>query len=51
MFGTLFSTSQGRCTSGLYLSVQRIRNPKSPVEYLLIMDSEGLHSAERNDPE
>ena len=51
MFGTLFATSQGRCTSGLYLSVQKVRNPTNAVDYLLIIDSEGLHSSERNDSE
>lgn len=51
MFGTLFHTSQGRCTSGLYLSIQRVRDPRSSIKYLVIIDSEGLHSSERNDPE
>jgi energy-coupling factor transporter ATP-binding protein EcfA2 len=51
MFGTLFHTSQGRCTSGLYMSIQKIRNPQSQIKYLIIIDSEGLHSAERSDPE
>lgn len=51
MFGTLFHTSQGRCTSGLYMSIQRIRDPESQIKYLIIVDSEGLHSAERSDPE
>jgi hypothetical protein len=51
MFGTLFGTSQGRCTSGLYLSLQKIQDPDSSIRYLLIIDSEGLHNAERKDPE
>ena len=44
-FGTQFQSSQGRCTSGLYISVQRIAKPGA--EYLLIVDTEGLHSEER----
>ena len=51
MFGTSFHTSQGRCTSGLYLSIQKVRNPESQIKYLLIVDSEGLHSPERGDSE
>ena len=29
MFGTMFSSGQGRCTSGVYLGLQEIRNPKN----------------------
>lgn len=49
MFGTQFATSQGRCTSGLFLSLQCISNEKSAVEYILIVDSEGLDGSERGD--
>ena len=49
MFGTLFHTSQGRCTSGLYMSLQRAPDPTCGVKYLMIVDSEGMQSSERSD--
>ena len=50
-FGTMFHTSTGRCTSGLYMSIQRIEDSKSKINYLVLVDSEGLHSSERSDAE
>ena len=50
MFGTTFDTSQGRCTQGLHMSLQPIRQARE-TRFLVIIDSEGLHGTERNDPE
>ena len=53
-FGTQFLASTGRCTQGIYFTLQKIPKemcPNGGVEYLLILDTEGLDSAERSDKE
>ena len=53
-FGTQFLASTGRCTQGIYFTLQRIpaelKHGKD-VEYLIILDTEGLNSPERAEPE
>ena len=53
-FGTQFLASTGRCTQGVYFTLQKI--PKemcqgSDVEYFILLDTEGLNSPERADEE
>lgn len=54
-FGTQFFTATGRCTSGIYFTLQRFpdqySNNKAKVKWLLMLDTEGLQSAERKDAE
>ena len=52
-FGTQFLASTGRCTQGIYFTLQKIPKEMCPgdVEYLIILDTEGLDSAERSDKE
>jgi hypothetical protein len=48
LFGTQFASSSGRCTKGVYGSTMKIKNhPK--YDQILILDTEGILSAERND--
>ena len=49
LFGCQFMSSVGRCTRGIYLSILRIKNPQ--YQYLMILDTEGLQSVEKNDDE
>ena len=53
-FGTQFFTSQGRCTKGIYFTLQEF--PKDiandgKVRWLLMLDTEGLQSPEKIDDE
>lgn len=53
-FGTQFFTASGRCTSGIYFTLQKFpehMQNKAEVKWLLMLDTEGLESPERNDPE
>lgn len=53
-FGAQFFASAGRCTSGIYFTLlkfpERMKN-KANVQWLLLLDTEGLQSAERHDDE
>jgi len=49
LFGTQFATSSGRCTRGMYGGIMNIENHEK-YKKILILDSEGILSAERNDP-
>jgi hypothetical protein len=49
LFGTQFASSSGRCTKGMYGTLIRIKNHEK-YKKLLILDTEGILSAERNDP-
>ncbi len=53
-FGTQFLASTGRCTQGIYFTLQKIppeMRGSSEVEYLIILDTEGLNSPERAEGE
>jgi len=53
-FGTQFLASTGRCTQGIYFTLQKIPPEMCPggqVEYFIILDTEGLNSPERADKE
>jgi GTPase Era involved in 16S rRNA processing len=53
-FGTQFFTASGRCTSGIYFTLQRFPSHmknKAGVKWLLMLDTEGLQSPERSDDE
>ena len=53
-FGTQFLASTGRCTQGIYFTIQKIPKEMCPggeVEYFIILDTEGLNSPERADKE
>ena len=51
LFGCQFLTSAGRCTKGIYCSVIKHRNKRSgQLQNILILDSEGIQSAEARDP-
>ncbi|CAF5139821.1 unnamed protein product, partial [Rotaria magnacalcarata] len=49
MFGTLFDVRDGRCTRGIYGSF--VKTNRTDFEYILLIDTEGLLSIEREDPE
>jgi GTPase Era involved in 16S rRNA processing len=56
MFGTLFDVREGRCTRGIYGSFVKLvksnRNSKIPdVDYIMLIDTEGLLSIEKSDNE
>lgn len=50
-FGTQFLSSQGRCTSGIYFTLQKLPDHlaqnKAGVKWILMLDTEGLFGAER----
>ena len=48
MFGAKFRVSAGRCTKGL--NAMFIRSDFPGIEEILVLDSEGIFSIERNDP-
>ena len=53
-FGTQFFTATGRCTSGIYFTLQRMpdhMDNKAGIKWLLMLDTEGLQSPERKDQE
>jgi len=47
-FGTQFYTSVGRCTSGLFFTIQKLDNQINGFEYIVIVDTEGLLSADKH---
>ncbi|CAF0919988.1 unnamed protein product [Didymodactylos carnosus] len=49
MFGTLFDVREGRCTRGIYGSL--VKSNISGIDYLLLIDTEGLLSIEKADKE
>ena len=49
MFGTFFDVRDGRCTRGVYGSFVKSNRPD--FDYILLIDTEGLLSIERKDPE
>ncbi len=53
LFGCKFSTSKGRCTKGVYGTLQRIDDERASEEYdyLLVLDTEGLQSPDKEDRE
>ena len=53
-FGTQFFTNAGRCTKGIYFTLQKFPSEienKAQVKWLLMLDTEGLQSPERIDDE
>jgi hypothetical protein len=53
-FGTQFFTSTGRCTKGIYFTLQKFPDDlpnKNNVKWLIMLDTEGLQSPERIDDE
>jgi hypothetical protein len=53
-FGTQFFTSTGRCTKGVYFTLQKFPSEienNAKVKWLLMLDTEGLQSPERIDDE
>jgi hypothetical protein len=53
-FGAQFFAASGRCTSGIYFTLLKFptnMQNKAGVQWLLLLDTEGLGSPERNDPE
>ena len=54
VFGTQFLASTGRCTQGIYFTLQKIPPgtwKNSQIEYVMLLDTEGLNSPERSDDE
>ena len=52
MFGCDFSVSDGRCTRGIYGSfIKATGESANKFDYLLVLDTEGLQSIEKGDPE
>ncbi|CAF0730234.1 unnamed protein product [Adineta steineri] len=49
MFGTLFDVRDGRCTRGIYGSL--VKSNIEGIDYLLLIDTEGLLSVEKSDKE
>ena len=49
LFGCRFSTSTGRCTKGIYAAIMNIEHPA--YDKLMILDTEGLQSSEKDDQE
>jgi hypothetical protein len=53
-FGTQFFTSSGRCTKGIYFTLQKFPDDipnEAGVRWLLMLDTEGLQSPEKIDDE
>ncbi|CAF1009032.1 unnamed protein product, partial [Didymodactylos carnosus] len=50
MFGTLFEVREGRCSRGIYGSLVKCKNIPD-IDYILLIDTEGLLSIEKNDRE
>ena len=50
LFGAQFFSSAGKCTKGIYCSLMRFKDEKTGrIRNLLILDSEGIQSAEARD--
>ena len=41
-FGTQFFTSTGRCTKGIYFTLQKFPDDRGKVKWMRILDTEGL---------
>ncbi|CAF4089736.1 unnamed protein product, partial [Rotaria sordida] len=50
MFGTLFEVREGRCTRGIYGSLVKC-NSIPGIDYIMLIDTEGLLSIEKSDKE
>ena len=50
LFGTSFLSSSGRCTKGVYSSILRFKDRDGNYKRILILDTEGIQSAEARDP-
>ncbi|CAF1096641.1 unnamed protein product [Didymodactylos carnosus] len=50
MFGSLFDVREGRCTRGIYGSLIKVNNITG-IDYILLIDTEGLLSSAKNDEE
>mmetsp|Transcript_19055 Transcript_19055/g.29235 ORF Transcript_19055/g.29235 Transcript_19055/m.29235 type:complete len:115 (-) Transcript_19055:4123-4467(-) len=51
LFGTQFVTSAGRCTKGVYLSLMKYIDKGGKTKNILLLDTEGIQSAEARDPQ
>ncbi len=58
MFGTLFDVREGRCTRGIYGSLvklvksnQTLNSEMPDIDYIMLIDTEGLLSIEKSDNE
>ena len=51
LFGTQFLSQAGRCTKGVYGSVLRYVDKTGKKKKILILDTEGIQSAEGRDPQ
>jgi hypothetical protein len=49
LFGTSFLSSSGRCTKGVYSSILRFKDRGGNYKRILILDTEGIQSAEARD--
>ena len=50
MFGSKFAVSSGRCTKGVYMQLLPVKKENgADLDYLLVMDTEGLRSPELGD--
>ena len=47
VFGCKFLTSSGRCTRGVYGSILELNKPVNKSKFLLVLDTEGIDAAER----
>ena len=47
-FGTQFFTSVGRCTKGIYFTIQKMLSDDGKEQWLLLLDSEGILSSEKS---
>ena len=47
VFGCKFLTSSGRCTRGVYGSILELNKPINKSKFLLVLDTEGIDAAER----
>lgn len=50
IFGCDFTVSDGRCTKGVYGTVIKAKNFPE-FDFVLVIDTEGLQSIEKHDPE
>ncbi|CAG2218753.1 unnamed protein product [Mytilus edulis] len=47
MFGLNFAVSAGRCTSGMFMQLVKVKSKQSRYQYVLVIDSEGIRAPER----
>lgn len=48
MFGCLFPVGSGRCTRGIYMYLLKVNPDKTNLDYVLVLDTEGLFSSAIN---